>query len=166
MSFSQPKQTHFIFVTLVLVLMLGAPTFFSITDDSDYVESAESASLAVNASRSPASLPPISPVSKERALERFFNFDLSCAKKSDGVPFEVRGGYVQLQGKSCLQKGQRQQVEIVNKTNGYTASIFESGTDKYQTDLIQLADGENEISVRYREASGKTVESIIFIRSI
>lgn len=166
MSLSQPKQTHFIFVTLVLVLMLGAPTFFSLTDESDFVESGELTSLPVSAARSPASLPPISPVSKERALGRFFNYDLSCAKVSGGVPYEVRGGFVQFQGKSCLKRGQQQQVEIINKTNGYTASIFESGTDKYQTDLIQLADGENEISVRYREASGKTVESVILIRSI
>ncbi len=166
MSFSQPKQNHFIFVTLVLVLMMGAPTFFSLTDDSDFAEATEPTSMTVQAARSPASLPPISPVSKERNLGRFFNYDLSCAKKMGGAPLEIHGNFVQLQGKSCLSKGQRQQVEIINKTNGYTASIFESGTDKYQTDLIQLADGENEISVRYREASGKTVESVILIRSI
>lgn len=166
MSFTQPKQNHFIFVTLVLVLMMGAPTFFSLTDDSDFIESQEPVASVVNASRTPASLPPVTVATKEKALNRFFSYDLSCAKKDVGVPLEVRGGFVQLQGKSCLNKVQRQQVEIINKTNGYTASIFDSGTDKYQTDLIQLADGENEISVRYRESSGKTVESVIRIRSI
>lgn len=166
MSLSQPKQTHFIFVTLVLVLMLGAPTFYSLTEDSDFAALTEQSALAISAARTPASLPPIPAITSEKNLGRFFNYDLSCAKKSGVVPLEVQGGFVQLQGKSCLNKNQRHQVEIVNKTNGYTASIFDSGADKYQTDLIQLADGENEISVRYREPSGKTVESVIFIRSI
>lgn len=166
MSLSQPKQTHFILVTLVLVLMLGAPTFYSLTEDSDFAQLTEQSALAISASRAPASLPPIAVATKKNALGRFFHFDLSCAKNSGAVPMEVHGGFVQLQGKSCLNKSQRQQVEILNKTNGYTASIFDSGSDKYQTDLIQLADGDNEISVRYREPSGKTVESVIFIRSL
>ncbi|MNL75426.1 hypothetical protein D3C87_2012290 [compost metagenome] len=56
-------------------------------------------------------------------------------------------------------------VEIINRSNGYTASIFDSGKNKYQTDLIQLVQGENEITVRYQDASGKTQEEVLKVLS-
>ena len=91
--------------------------------------------------------------------------DLNCSKKG-AFKVSVRGNFVQFQGKSCVKGFNEGQVEIVNKSNGYTASIFPRGTDKYQTDLIQLQNGDNEIAIRYRERSGKSVEEVVHVTSI
>ncbi|ASD65561.1 hypothetical protein [Bdellovibrio bacteriovorus] len=161
---AQPSDTQFIIVTFVLVLLLGIPTFMNLTEDSYVVaeeevfESAQAPALA--GGREPASIPS----AKVAAVSRLTQFDLSCAKKALS-PLSVDSGYVQFEGKNCLRGFKEGDVEIINKSNGYTASIFLRGTDKYQTDLIQLKKGDNEITIRYRERSGKAVEEVLLVRS-
>ncbi len=162
----QASDIQFIAVTLVLVLLLGARTFYSLTEeDMTSVESAvaSSSSLASSSSRAPASIPTATH-KVGSALEQFTQFDLNCTKKS-AQKVSVHGAFVQFQGKNCAKGLQQGEVEIVNKSNGYTASIFPRGTDKYQTDLIQLKSGENEIAIRYRERSGKSVEEVVRVHS-
>lgn len=162
----QPTDTQFIIITLILVLLLGVPTFQTLIDAGKGAEESGGAELASSGPRKPASVPgketlrvPLS----SGALS-YANYDLSCTKKAlQGVA--VRGGYVQFQGKNCLKNFKASDVEIVNKSNGYTASVFDDGSDKYQTDLIQLQNGDNEIAIRYREASGEAVEEIIHIQA-
>ncbi|WP_415062315.1 hypothetical protein [Bdellovibrio sp.] len=160
----QPTDTQFIFLTLMLVLLMGIPTFQTLTQKeevSDVQVAAESPPLTTK--RSPSSLP-ASVVDVKPALQQFTAYDLSCAKKS-ASELTVSGPYVQFQGRNCLKNFKSGDVEIVNKSNGYTASIFSSGSDKYQTDLIQLQQGENEIAIRYRESSGKPVEVVVRVHS-
>lgn len=161
----QTSDIQFIGVTLVLVLLLGARTFYSLTEDEALpVESAVASSASVaSATRSPSSLPK-NTVKFDSGLEQFTQFDLSCTKKSV-TTVSVQGSFVQFQGKNCVKSLQQDDVEIVNKSNGYTASIFKRGTDKYQTDLIQLKAGDNEIAIRYRERSGKSVEEVVRVHS-
>lgn len=163
----QPSDIQFIAVTLVLVLLLGARTFYSLTEEEEVSVAPAVASQSVLASnkRTPASVPQGNATSLKSALEQFTAMDLNCAKKG-AVKVSVRGSFVQFQGKSCVKGFNEGQVEIVNKSNGYTASIFPRGTDKYQTDLIQLQNGDNEIAIRYRERSGKSVEEVVHVTSI
>lgn len=155
-----PTDNQFLFVTLVLVLLLGVPAFVNITDEDEAVPMVATAGLSVD--RQPASIPTPEVKPTARALE-LTEWDLSCAKKAAAI-LKVSAGHVQFHGKNCLQGDQGGDVEIVNRTNGYTASVFFRGSDKYQTDLIQLQSGDNEIAIRYRERSGKTVEEVVLVQ--
>lgn len=130
----------------------------SVVVDADSVEMSQGPSLA--SGRSPASIPQ----SNFAMVTRLTKFDVSCAKKAL-APLAVDGGYVQFEGKNCLRGLKVGDLEIINKSNGYTASIFLRGTDKYQTDLIQLKKGDNEITIRYRERSGRAVEEVLLVHS-
>jgi hypothetical protein len=160
----KPSEIHFIAVTFVLVVLLGARTFASLTEPDQVAVMAPAvaskASVSV-AGRNPASIPSaeVVPGKVETSLHQSADFDLDCTKKSS-TKLDIKAGYVQFRGKSCARDFNVSEIEIVNKSNGYTASVFDRGSDKYQTDLIQLKHGDNEIAVRYRSA-GKTVEEII-----
>ncbi len=161
----RPSDTHFLFITLILVLLMGVPTFHTLMANDEIAElqmPVEATQGAVGSSRQPASVPAKTSSLPTSALSYFTQYDLSCAKKSLSK-LKVSGSYVQFQGKNCLKNFKNGDVEIVNKSNGFTASVFSSGSDKYQTDLIQLQNGDNEIGIRYRERSGKAVEEVVRI---
>lgn len=159
----RPSENQFILVTLMLVILLAVPTLMNITKEDAMVE-ITAAELTSTFDRAPASISPLEGRRTKSNLSNFTNYDLNCSK--DNVsPLEVQGEFVQFQGKNCLKDSHDGDVEIVNKSNGFTASIFKSSGDKYQTDLIQLRRGDNEITIRYRELSGKAVERVIRVRS-
>lgn len=164
----QPTDTQFLFITALLVLLLAFPTFHTLTKNEVEEVTAEQITRVdgvAEGSRAPASVPGKVPTVKLKpVLSQFTQYDLSCAKKGLSE-LKVSGSYVQFQGKNCLKNFKVSDIEIINKSNGYTASIFGSGTDKYQTDLIQLQKGDNEITIRYRERSGKAVEEVVRILS-
>lgn len=159
------NDNHILAGTFMLVLLLGIPTYNSLMEQiSEPVPQVATATVKGIPSRGIASIPTKDKTSVASALPHYTQFDLNCNKNAV-KPVVVHGGYVQFQGKTCLQKKSVDGLEIVNISNGYTASIFNSGSDKYQTDLIQLKHGDNEIAIRYRESSGKPVEQIIRIHS-
>ncbi|MEK2644114.1 hypothetical protein [Bdellovibrio sp. BCCA] len=161
----QPTDTQFLFITLVLVLLMGIPTFHTLTANDEFSndELAQNSATTIG-ERRPASIPAVSGAAMAPAVSHFTHYDVSCAKKALNK-LDISGGFVQFQGKNCLKNFKDGDIEIVNKSNGYTASVFVSGADKYQTDLIQLQKGDNEIAIRYRERSGKAVEEVIRVRS-
>lgn len=160
----QPTDTQFLFITLILVLLLGIPTFHTLTANEELSEEQVVGTSAPTGQRSPASVSTASALRVASAISHFTQYDVSCAKKV--LPkLDVTGSYVQFQGKNCLKNFKDGDIEIVNRSNGYTASVFISGSDKYQTDLIQLQKGDNEIAIRYRERSGKAVEEVVRVRS-
>lgn len=162
------SEIQFIAITFILVVLLGARTFASLTEEGE-VELAQDTKIAAMTkepnTRTPASLPPttVAPQRVDSSLHQSADIDLNCAKKK-GSSLEIHAGYVQFKGKSCARGVRMGEIQIVNKSNGYTASVFDRGSDKYQTDLIQLQPGENEISIRYENA-GQKVEEIIRVSS-
>lgn len=162
------SDIQFIAITFVLVALLGARTFSSLMEPDEVVPLSASAAATVltenSTARIPASVSPVTvvPQKVDSTLHQSADFDLNCTKKSLDK-FAVKGSYLQLRGKSCMRGVSVGQIEIVNKSNGYTASVFDRGSDKYQTDLIQLNKGENEIAIRYKAAGGKSVEEILHI---
>ncbi|WP_413613010.1 hypothetical protein [Bdellovibrio sp. HCB-110] len=160
----QPTDTQFLFITLVLVLLMGIPTFHTLTANEELSEEQVVSATTPVGQRKPASVVAASALPIAPAISHFTQYDVSCAKKV--LPkLDVAGSYVQFQGKNCLKNFKEGDIEIVNRSNGYTASVFISGSDKYQTDLIQLQKGDNEIAIRYRERSGKAVEEVVRVRS-
>lgn len=162
------KDSQLLFITSILVLLMGIPTFYSLTE-SDEFRVDKSTIHTSSAGRSPSSVPVVEVAatshSAHSALTQFAEFDLNCVKRDHSKKHIVAGSYVQLQGKNCIKNFKDGDVEIFNKSNGYTASTLSSGVNKYQTDLIQLQNGENEIVIRYRESSGKIVEDVVRIQS-
>lgn len=154
-----PTDTHFIVITLVLVALLGGRTFFSLVDEDKMEEGTIAASSLGTSNRAPASVQPAAP-----ALAPLTQWDLSCKKKAKSA-LTVSGSYVQFQGRNCLKNFKSDKLEIVNNSNGYTASVFTSGTEEYKTDLIQLSPGENNITIRYIESSGRHYEENLKIQS-
>lgn len=162
-----PTDTHFILLTLALVLVMAVPTFNTLVSNEEVSEEEVLTvhTLSSSSTRTPASVPhQAASVKVESALASFTAYDLSCTKQGHAA-VSVSGSFVQFQGKNCLKNFKDGDVEIVNKSNGYTASVFSRGANNYQTDLIQLQKGENEIAIRYREGSGKAVEQIVRVRS-
>lgn len=160
------SEFQFIAITFILVVLLGARTFASLTDaDLMVTEDVKVTSVTKETERKPASIPQtsVAPQKIGSSLHQSADLDLNCSKKKDGN-LSVQTGYVQFKGKSCVRGGAVSSIQIVNKSNGYTASVFDRGSDKYQTDLIQLQPGENEILIRY-ENSGRQVEEIIRVSS-
>lgn len=158
-----PSDLHFLIVTFLVVLLLGGPTVWSVVGHEAEEVSAQELSAGESSGqggRAPASLSPMKP----SKISPLAVFDVSCVK-GKGQEISVTEHFVQIRGKNCLKAAERERIEIVNQSNGYTASVFLSGTDQYQTDLIQLNKGPNEIHIRYPSAQGLIIEEVLKVNS-
>ncbi len=110
---------------------------------------------------------PASEVSESFTPENFkvdLALDLNCGQfKRD--PFKASGQWAQLKGKVCKPKKGSLVIEITNMNNGFTASVFDLGAEKYQTDLIQLDKGANKIRVRFVSPLGSIEEQTLTIEN-
>lgn len=158
-----PSDIQFLAVTFMVVLLLGGPTVWSLVSEDHVTPAEEIAMTAVPTAkeRAPASLPPSRGIAKTAPLTQF---DLKCSTKVS-KDLAVNDHFVQIQGKTCMKHFDAEKLEIVNKSNGYTASVFVSGADQYQTDLIKLQNGKNEISIRYVSGTGHSVDETVTINA-
>lgn len=157
----QPTERNFILITLILVVIMGAQTFNSLLkEEGDFVAVT---AVAGADSRSPASIGEMKPLAK--ALPQLVDMDLSCSKKWQ-KNFSVTGTFLQLKGKNCLKGFDQEHIQIVNQTNGYTASVFAFGKNQYQTDLIQLREGDNQIKIRHESKGGNVFEETLSVHAI
>jgi hypothetical protein len=161
-------ERKFIAITLLLVVLLGVRTAESLMEEDaqqNSVYAVENGADAEDAAvaRAPASIPQNAVAVKPSSMA-LVDLDLSCAKKPEAV-FKISGNFVQLKGKNCLKNFKEDKIEIINKSNGYTASIFPFGRNQYQTDMIQLVNGDNEITIRYGSAEGPRYEQTIKVSS-
>ena len=162
LSWFQFSENKVLLMTLSLVGLMAIPTFFTIFSDEESAASPKISSGKISdSSRSPSSiggqeLAQFKPT-ETKTLQAQFNVQCSKSKRAD---LRQKSEFIQLQGEPCVKNFQAQQLEIINKRNGYTASIFPIKNGRYQTDLIQLEPGENEILVRYLNSSGQFSEEI------
>lgn len=155
------SENSLIGITFLLVVGLAYPAFHSLMDESESGLVTQ-VPKAFAQERSPSS---ISEVATHPAILSTADFDFSCVA-NDAKAQDIAEAFIQFQGKSCLGKStEGAEVEIVNRRNGYTASVFFVGVESYKTDLIQLEDGENEIAFRYKERNGKSIERVFKVRT-
>lgn len=147
------------------MVALTIVTLSSVASDSasDEIKSIIPAEV-VSSARTPAS------VSKEKikpAKIKFKSISLDLCEETPSVDsqYEVRGQFVQIKGKNCIKDNNLSVVKIVNQTNGYTASLLPSGNSEYQTDLIQLSEGSNQIVLQYQSAKGQPLEQKITLKA-
>lgn len=115
----------------------------------------ESASLGAIA-RAPASLVGmalVAPKATAPLLERTTLLDFECTPPETTT---VAGDIHQLRirGKFCETSG-TQFAEVLNLTNGFTATVFTPTPNTFTSDYIHLADGPNRLRVTYVLSSGE-----------
>lgn len=158
----QLNETHLIFLTFVLVLLMGIPTFNTLMGSDLEAPDVPLVLASKDSFREPASI--VSGAIQTSKVLSVAMHDLDCNKK---LPQQilVNGDFLQIQGRICRGDLGKKKIEIVNESNGYTAEVFESGLAKYQTDLIQLQPGSNKILIRYTNSTGKSVEDVFEVKT-
>lgn len=159
-------ENKFLFLSAMVVLLVGIKTAASILE--------EPVSGVVLAKREPSSIQSFAigvkstDLNKETLSGTPNNFDFDCRKESDLQKIrriKVSGSFLQVRGKGCPYHKSGFSVRIINKSNGYTASIFGLNKDEFRTDLIQLVEGANQISIEYQSPNGKKTEQKLLINS-
>ena len=142
----------------IFVFSFGLLTWAQLSKNSQIAEAQRQPSSIAQVHVQP---PPLKKLSDELLL----TFDLQCKKMLAKTNFEVKGNYVQLSGKNCLNLKKDIEVKIQNQTNGFEASYFDAGQGQYKTDLIQLSEGENQIHIEYKNSGGQKTELSLFVTS-
>ncbi len=154
-------ETKFLIVSFVFVLLLGIKTVASFVEQPvlDAPASYGRQPSSVMKSKRAVALEKTAEV-----VSNTGNLDFNCQKNSQ-KELAVKGAYLQIRGKGCAQSNQGDQVSIINKSNGYTAAVFPSGREEFQTDLIQLVEGQNQILIEYQNANGKKFQREVVVQS-
>jgi hypothetical protein len=110
--------------------------------------------LSVNMiTREPSSVEPIMSMIgfEESVVEKVVDVEtreLDCQKLSD---LYVKNLALRLEGKCAYQLD-----SVVNKTNGYTASVF-NREKSFTTDYISLSAGKNYIEINYKDDKNQDI---------
>jgi hypothetical protein len=146
----QKAQTEFRFllIMLVLVVLMGVPTFISLT------QAPALEAQAIHETRTPASLSfasnEITTVQAHTNPAPLLNLD--CKRKN--LKKEVDSSYVRLMGSPCKNTDG---LEIVNKSNGFSASVIFIKGRNFTTDFIDLSEGENNLEITETQDNGTKV---------
>jgi hypothetical protein len=156
----------------LVVLAAGLVSFLGWRSSSRPLEKSVSQKTTEGIPRSPSSLP--SPLPKPapktsgqlltKAIDQLIKVDLNCGGRPNQKLF-VTGGFVQLQGRTCLKSNSMESPQLKNLTNGYQGSFFRTGGGFYKTDLIQLSEGQNEIHFEFSDSIGKKINIPILVIS-
>jgi hypothetical protein len=142
----------------LLVFLVLTLTFVNADAFRDYYRS--TVGKSVQSGRSPAALPkdlgPVPDYDLKNSL-----IEINCGRKL-AQEMRVNSPWAQIKGRYC-KPSKGKVVEVINKSNGFTASLFESGSELYKTDLIQLSRGVNEIQIRSNLLNGQVEEQTIVI---
>lgn len=143
---------------------IGALGVFTVITLSS-VASDETANPVVplSSDRSPASIEPLKPKPTRNKFQAIA-LDL-CNGKEKSLEMNVSGQFIQMKGRACDEKTTSKAITIINQTNGFTASVMPFGKDQFQTDLIQLNQGSNQIVIQYFSPKGVKIEQKIQLRA-
>lgn len=92
---------------------------------------------------------------------------IPCSKGQKVIKRQTHFPYVRVFGTRCLTHNREklESIEIINRTNGYQAATFHVGKKDYTSDLIRLADGQNEIQIVQNFKSGETEFFSLFVNN-
>jgi hypothetical protein len=150
-------EHKFLFISSILVFLLGVQTAASILDEPE--ESNRRAPAAIAAAKVALK----SPTQAIPTAAQLVSLDVNC-RREDKREVAVKGSLLQIYGKDCISE-KTGEIKIVNRSNGYTASVFPRGNEGFQTDLIQLVEGQNEIVIEYKNPNGKKFERQVLVNS-
>lgn len=174
---SSGSDWKFLGVTAILVALIAVPTLGSLMLSDDlHVKDSRVLRAQEQKMREPASLPNLGSPKKQVVIKDIKNelnnllsnnlisYDFSCTKTKTN-DFSVDGAFLQLKGKDCSKGTQSPKLSIVNKSNGFTAAVFILNSKEYQTDLIQLKEGMNHITIQYQTPSGQLEEYVLNVKA-
>lgn len=67
--------------------------------------------------------------------------EIDCSDIAERPPVTLKTNHIRLKTKGCKP------LSIFNQDNGFEATLFELGENKYSTDYISLAEGENQLVI-------------------
>lgn len=165
-------QMRMIRWTFVLVLVFGAGTVASMLEPPPQPGKSEAPKGSL---RGPASLPMSlkelsqGSTAEEVPLDEHNQFQaidlkLGCpngkdGKSKDGGTFADSVRQLRLSGESCVPGDEIASTEIVNSTNGFSATVFHPSPKTFLTDYISLAKGPNRLRILHIYKKGARIES-------
>lgn len=156
-----------------LVVLLGLVLWANVSSSNPYTTVAAAPQVVSN--RAPASLPDVTnsvtKVEPQPVLstvkKELRTFDLNCQGQ---LPKAGKATFVsveQIRFRSGNCNGDIATIEIVNASNGYVATVFQTGADQLSSDYIHLSEGDNIIKVRLQDRQGSFRSSeLLFSRSL
>lgn len=142
-------------VTAALVAALGLIIYTSMMSGNPYAEAVPSTAERVPASlASVIRLAPQAETVAQKALHPETEVvTLNCFNGSTPLELKSHAKQIRLRGPVCGGYVFNQ-PEVINRTNGFVATLFETGRNNYSSDYIHLAVGTNQILISYTDASG------------
>ncbi len=143
-------HVKFILMNFVFVVVFGLKTF-----DSLFVEKSqdpESKEIVGEGFRNPASIPAKQldpkgnrPLKNVQFQQEAITISINCKKNKKIM---TQSAMIMLRGQYCFKDFNGNDVKLTNLKNGFEASFFAIEKDLFNTDLIQLSSGLNEIEVQ------------------
>ncbi len=149
MGRQNPQEQKFLLITTLMVVMLGGPTLLSLFSPNA-INSAEDQSVSL-VTRIPASAEPLLVANLPKDPVKNVTVQFNCAAVPKNL--EVEGSQLRLRSDKCEQV-QIPELTIVNKSNGFTASVFPIKELQFTTDFIDLKDGDNQLVITLKDPAG------------
>ena len=161
------QERRFLLMTMLLVLLLGAPTVYSIVSDPSLL----SAHGSYSQQRQIASVPVAAGDSDKEFTKRneikakSITFSLECEGDLKAEEdHSVEGSLLRLKLEGC-DKGLLKDVSITNVSNGFTASVIETKDQGFTTDFMDLKEGDNHVEIKgIAEGGEKVLRKLKFTR--
>jgi hypothetical protein len=145
-------------MTFLIFIFVAVPVTSSIFESPRAANKAISQNLQVSMDglgRSPASVS-ASKILEPAQVSSGMTFEFDCNKPS----LDFSESQIRWTGKWCAGK-EWTNLEVVNQTNGFTASVMPMKDLKFTTDFVDLVEGENEFSFKATLAGGEVVQKTI-----
>jgi hypothetical protein len=179
MKKSLSTDSKFLLAAFTSVLVLGVASGLSWSQNDDIAEMIPASRVStaeplITQQRGIASVPsvPLAPTKNLNSIHSELSpisWDVSCETKSieeQSIAVSDSSDFVFIKGRLCESIKDLETFEILNQSNGFTASIFKgpgAGHPSYRTDMIKLQSGENTILISYKNQLGEIQKQTIKI---
>lgn len=153
-------ESQFLSITGLLVALIGGPAFLSILKEP---LAQKVVARTVDSSRAPASFQseaaPLFVANSNEEKTQVTSLSTLKLNCEDGlIKKEVDSNFIRLKGELCQNE---QEMSILNRSNGFSASLFLGKNKKFTTDFIDLKEGENLLELTSIKQDGtKVLKSI------
>ncbi len=114
----------------------------------------------INSPRQPASIPKINMgVAAQFPEASELEHTLPCVEHGASYSFVSAGQRLRIESQLCKAGSEMKKSTIVNRTNGFVATVFNLGNKGFTTDLINLTPGENLITFTHVLEDGGKVRA-------
>lgn len=159
-------QTKMIFWTSALAVGLGIAVVASMLQPTEVAH--RPGALPPSSLREPASIgaAPYATLSFANSIQAVdFNLPCSATEPEKRASLAATVKQLRLTGETCAPKPKAELLksEILNTSNGFSATVFVSGPRSFTTDYISLSDGTNALRIKHYFKDGSTSDSSLEI---